>query len=61
MRAYVDPDLCISCGLCTSIESEVFELGEDGVAHAVADTTDGNRDRVEEAIESCPTDAIRAE
>ena len=61
MRAYVDQDLCIGCGMCTVACSEVFELNADGKAEAMADTTDDNRDDVMTAIEGCPVSAIREE
>ena len=61
MRAFVDPDVCISCGLCPSIAPDVFEIGDSGKAEAIADTTEENKDAVQEAIESCPVSAIRDE
>lgn len=61
MRAYVDQDICIGCGLCVTICPEVFQLNEDGKAEAIADTTDDNRAAVLEAIDSCPVNAIREE
>lgn len=61
MRAYVDQDTCIGCGLCVTICPEVFQLNADGKAKAMADTTDDNRDSVLEAIDSCPVSAIREE
>ena len=59
MRAYVDQDVCIGCGLCASTCPEVFEMNDEGKAEAVDDTTDENRDGVLEAIENCPVSAIR--
>lgn len=59
MRAYVDQDVCIGCGLCASTCPEVFEMNDEGKAEAVADTTDENREGVLEAIENCPVSAIR--
>ena len=61
MRAYVDQDTCIGCGLCAATCPEVFELNDDGKAQTVADTTDDNRDAVMEAIDGCPVSAIRRE
>ena len=31
-RAYVNPDLCIGCGLCVSIAPEVFRISAADVA-----------------------------
>lgn len=62
MKAYVDQDTCIGCGLCPSICPEVFELGDDSKAHAVVDEVpSGAEDTAVEAQESCPVDAIKVE
>lgn len=58
MRAVVDKDTCIGCGLCIATEPEVFEMDDDGKAVSIADTTEENKDSVEAAIEGCPVDAI---
>ena len=58
MRAVVDKDTCISCGLCVSTEPEVFEMDDDGKAVATSDTTEENKDSVQECIDGCPVDAI---
>lgn len=58
MKAKVDPDLCISCGLCTEICSDVFEMGDDGFAHAVKEVTEDLEESATEARDECPTEAI---
>lgn len=58
MRAYVDQDLCIGCGLCVATCPEVFEMNADDKAQAIADTTDENREAVQAAIDGCPVSAI---
>ena len=58
MKAYVDQDLCIGCGLRVSTCPEVFEMNADDKAQAIADTTDENREAVQEAIDGCPVSAI---
>ena len=55
MKAYVDHDLCIGCGVCPSVCPEVFEMGDDGLSHVIVDTVP------EDAEESCPVDAIKVE
>lgn len=55
MRAHVDQDVCIGCGLCVSSVPEVFQLNADGKAEAVAD---GPADAVNAAIDACPVSAI---
>lgn len=59
MRAHVDQDLCISCGLCISICDEVFHWNDDEKAEAIEEDVPAELEEdVREAIESCPTDAI---
>ena len=61
MRAVVDKDTCIGCGLCIATEPDVFAMDDDGKALSIADTTDENRDSVETCISGCPVDAIHEE
>lgn len=50
---------CIGCGLCAATCPSVFELGEDGYAHAVGEPEDeGTREAAEQAKDSCPVSAI---
>ena len=56
MRAHVDQDTCIGCGLCISSVPEVFEMNADGKAEAIAAGPD---DAVKSAIDACPVSAIR--
>ena len=58
MKATVDQDTCIGCGLCTGIQPEVFQMNEDGKSHCVSDVSEDQNANVQEAIDSCPTSAI---
>lgn len=60
MKAFVDQDACIGCGLCTGAAPEVFDMNADSKAQAVGDCT-GHEDSVQDAINSCPVGAIRRE
>ena len=64
-KAQVKKDACIGCGLCTSIASEVFAFGDDGLAQNIlGDNTElpeEVKDSVQEAADSCPTSAIETE
>jgi len=57
-RAYVNPDLCIGCGLCVSLVPEVFRLNAEGVSEAYAETPEDKWEDVDEAVDSCPVNAI---
>ncbi len=62
MKAYVDKDLCIGCGLCPNICPEVFEYGLEDVATVIVDTVPKDaEDSAKEAADSCPSEAIRVE
>ena len=57
-RAYVNPDLCIGCGLCVGAVPEVVRLNEEGGSEVYAETPKGMEDKVAEAVDSCPVQAI---
>ena len=57
MKAYVDQETCLGCGICTEI-SKVFRMNSDRKASAVEDFTEERMYEVQEAIETCPADAI---
>lgn len=59
MRAIVDRDLCIGCGLCADTCPEVFAIMDDGYAHPIVETVEPEQyDCVQEALEICPVEAI---
>ena len=59
MKALVDPELCISCGLCPSIAPEVFKLNDEGIAENCSEQENDGMDDVQQAVDSCPVAAIR--
>ena len=58
MKAIVNQDTCIGCGLCISTVPEVFEVNADGKAEAYGHTSGDNEAAVQEAIDACPVQAI---
>lgn len=61
MKAYVDPEKCISCGYCVGVCPSVFQFNTDGVSEASGKLTDDNEEFAKEAAEGCPTGAITVE
>lgn len=58
MKAVVDQETCIGCGLCTSVCPEVFDMNDSGKAEAKQEVTETNEDEAKDAEESCPVSAI---
>lgn len=56
MKTNVNED-CIGCGMCVEVCPEVFEISADGLSHVVGDP-DTCTDRVFQAAEICPVNAI---
>ncbi len=59
MRAHVDQNDCIGCGLCVATAPDIFVMNENGKAQAITETTEKNHQLVREAIEGCPVGAIQ--
>ena len=59
MKATIDRDGCISCGVCAETCPAVFGMAADGMAEVIADTVpDSEKDKAAEAKESCPVSVI---
>lgn len=58
MKVIVKDDVCIGCGMCVSIEPDVFEFKDNGKADAYGKVTEDNKENVQQAVDSCPVDAI---
>lgn len=59
MKAFVDQDTCISCGMCVSTCNEVFEFNGDGKAEAQVDVVPPELEEdARQAANGCPVDAI---
>ena len=53
----VDQSACTSCGLCTEIAPKTFRLNDQDLAEAYNPKGDP-KDLIQEAIDSCPVEAI---
>ncbi len=62
MKASIDRDGCISCGLCTEVCPEVFRMADDGRAEVYADPVPPEaEDAAAEARDGCPVSVITVE
>lgn len=57
-RVVVDQDTCIGCRTCEEICPEVFQLNEEIGTSEVIKPEGGPEDLIQDAIESCPVEAI---
>lgn len=59
MKAKVDQETCIACGLCPSICEKVFQFNDSGKAESIVDEVPSDcEDDVKDAEASCPVNAI---
>jgi ferredoxin len=59
VKVVVDFDRCASNAVCMSLVPEVFEVRDDGYLYILDENPDSSmRPRLEEAVRSCPTQAI---
>jgi len=52
----IDDSLCTGCGLCASNCPEIFEIGDDNIAHVIAAASASCDPK--EIAEQCPVNAI---
>lgn len=59
MKAKIDREGCISCGLCTELCPAVFRMADDGYAEVIANPVpaDAEADAIA-AQDSCPVSVI---
>lgn len=59
MKAIVDRDLCIGCGVCEQMCPEVFVMAEDGLARVIdEDPPRESYADIQGCVEMCPVAAI---
>jgi ferredoxin len=62
MRVVVDFDLCESNAICMGIAPEVFEVRDDDFLYVLQENPPEElRGKVEQAVRSCPKQAIKIE
>ena len=58
MKAKVDADTCIGCGLCESTSPEVFKMDGDKAVVIGSAVPKGAEESCKKATEECPVTAI---
>lgn len=59
MKAFVDQDTCISCGMCVSACNDVYEFNADGKAECIVDAVPPEfEEDARQAANNCPVNAI---
>ena len=59
MKATVDKEACIGCGICADSCPDVFEMNDESIAGVKVDSVPEEAVATcKEAAESCPVDAI---
>ncbi|MBT3274144.1 MAG: ferredoxin [Spirochaetales bacterium] len=61
MNVKIEADLCTACGLCTDDVPEVFKMGDDVAEVILAEVPGNQEDAVQDAADSCPSEAIIVE
>lgn len=62
MKASIDRDGCIGCGLCADLCSAVFRMADDGLAEVFTDPVPTDAESLaSEAADNCPVSVITVE
>lgn len=62
MKAYVDQDTCIGCGVCEAVCPKGFRMLDEGVAEGIDVELEGaDLEEARDAQSQCPVDAITIE
>ncbi|SNR96157.1 ferredoxin [Haloechinothrix alba] len=62
MRIVVDRNKCTGLGICESLAPDHFEVNDEGALVVLRDSvSEDELDAVQQAVEGCPTEALRLE
>lgn len=61
MKIHIDEGCCTGHGVCEGLAEDIFEVGDDGLAHILQDPSEDRREVIEQAVQQCPTLAISLE
>lgn len=59
MKAIVDREMCMGCGVCVDFCPEVFEMDDEDIAKVIVEVVPPEaEDSCRDAAEGCPEEAI---
>ncbi len=58
MKATVDQELCIGCGLCAQVAPEVYEMKDDKAVAIVSEIPEDMEEDAQNGADQCPVTAI---
>ncbi|MFH1460665.1 MAG: ferredoxin [Candidatus Omnitrophota bacterium] len=61
MKAMIDKEACVGCGLCANMCAEVYQMEDDKAILIVDEIPDSIAESAKEAASSCPVEAIKIE
>ena len=61
MKAIMNAELCVGCGLCVNTCPEVFEMKEDKAVVKIDTVPAENEETCKQAKDECPVEAITLE
>jgi len=61
MKAFIDEDTCIGCGLCPDLCPEVFKMQDDKAVVFTTPVPDNLQEKCRDAADQCPVSAILLE
>jgi len=61
MKAIVDQETCIGCGVCAQVAPEIYEMQGDKAVSIADEIAEDKIGSAKEGAEQCPVDAISVE